>query len=112
MSKPNKLTPGSNLMWESSRMMLPEHKNRLVEHRHELQRRERIELDESELERIGKMMAQSIAERTLLRIQLYDEYGEGDPLIGVVDRMDQQRGRFLVGGRWYDVRHIEGVEEE
>lgn len=27
---PNKLTPGYNIMWESSRMMLPEHREQLL----------------------------------------------------------------------------------
>ena len=27
---PNKLTPGYNVMWESSRMMLPEHREQLL----------------------------------------------------------------------------------
>jgi catalase (peroxidase I) len=53
----NKLTPGSNLLWESSRMILPEHKERILSHRDEVRRggrRERPVMDEQEWERINE----------------------------------------------------------
>ncbi|EXX85879.1 YolD-like protein [Paenibacillus darwinianus] len=110
MAKENKLTTGSNLLWEGSRMMLPEHKERHVRHRQGLTRRERAELDESEWERIGRMMADSVQQGISLRIALFDAY-EDREVIGVVDRVDRRRGRFLVAGRWYNEADIQGVEE-
>ncbi|HUC92130.1 MAG TPA: YolD-like family protein [Paenibacillus sp.] len=109
--KENKLTPGSNLLWEGSRMMLPEHKERHVRHRKDLNRRERVELDESEWERIGRMMAESVQRGVVLHIKLFDEYEERE-LTGAVDKVDRSRGRFLVEGRWYDEADIQGVRED
>lgn len=38
----NKLTPGSNMMWESSRMMLPEHVQRLRQMRKGKEKKEKL----------------------------------------------------------------------
>ncbi|WP_099157254.1 YolD-like family protein [Virgibacillus ndiopensis] len=51
--KPNKLTPGLNLMWESTRMMLPEHKQRIREHQKELLKKTKPILDEQQKLDIG-----------------------------------------------------------
>ncbi len=38
-----------NGLWESSRMMLPEHKETIIQHRYEFGRRSRPTIDEQEL---------------------------------------------------------------
>lgn len=63
---PNKLTEGSNLLWESSRIILPEHKERIRIRREEARRggkRDRPELDEQEWERINEAITRSLHNR-------------------------------------------------
>lgn len=107
----NKLTPGKNVIWESSRMMLPEHKERIIEHRRELNRKERVELAAEEWEQIERVMSQSLEQRRPIRIRLYDPFEEL-LVIGIVDRIDARRGRFLVDGYWFTVGDIESAEAE
>ncbi|WP_245583106.1 YolD-like family protein [Paenibacillus daejeonensis] len=53
-----------NGLWESSRMILPEHRTRHKEQRRLLQRRDRINLDEQELEQMQECLAESLEHRT------------------------------------------------
>ena len=62
----NKLTDGSNMLWESSRMILPEHKERIRIRLEEARRggkRERQQLDEQEAERINEAIMRSLHDR-------------------------------------------------
>ncbi|GIN92752.1 hypothetical protein J22TS1_38030 [Siminovitchia terrae] len=52
--KPNKLTPGYNLRWESSRMMLPEHVRALNDLSVDSKRVKKPQLDEQEWEQINE----------------------------------------------------------
>ncbi|WP_144461729.1 YolD-like family protein [Siminovitchia fortis] len=52
--KPNKLTPGSNMRWESSRMMLPEHVQALKDANVDSKRVKRPQLDEQEWEQVNE----------------------------------------------------------
>lgn len=100
-----------NGLWESSRMMLPEHKAAINDKERESRRRPRIELDESEWERISAAVAESLEHRKEIRLCLYAPYEERT-VIGFVDRVDAQRGRLLVGGEWLAVRDIERASLE
>ena len=109
---PNKLTEGHNLLWESSRMILPEHKERIRLRREEARhggRRERPVLDEQEAEMINEAIMRSLHERVPVRLRMYDPFEE---LIveGVVERVDQVLKRIRVDGEWFNVRDIVGVE--
>jgi hypothetical protein len=108
VAKENKLTPGSNLMWESSRMMLPEHKAGHVEHRHELNRRERIYLDEQVWSDISLAVAESMERRKPIRLTMYDPFEQAE-VAGVIDHVDQPGGRFMVDGEWFKIGDIEGL---
>ena len=57
---PNKLTPGYNVMWESSRMMLPEHRSSCLRKRKE--REFPPELSEEQLNDMNRIIAASIEE--------------------------------------------------
>ncbi len=52
--KPNKLTTGHNLRWESSRMMLPEHVQALNDLHVDLERVKKPQLDEQGWEQINE----------------------------------------------------------
>lgn len=98
-----------NGLWESSRMILPEHKERIQEWRQRRNQRSRPELDEQELEHINAAIAWSLQTREPVRLKMYDPYEEL-ALIGVVERVDRQLGRIRVNGDWFKIDDIIGVD--
>lgn len=72
--KLNKLAPGHNIMWESSRMMLPEHKQRLVEHQKENLKKEKPILDEQLTETFMSSIYRAMKHKSRIRFQLFDLY--------------------------------------
>lgn len=106
--QPDKLTPGANLLWESSRMMLPEHKERILEHRKNLKRRKRPELDEQKLEEINRALQHSMQYRTEVELVLYGAF-ENRTLRGKVTWVDRGQIKMatLSGGfEWVETRDI------
>lgn len=99
-----------NGMWESSRMMLPEHKSAHLRQQDDLRKRQRVYLDDQELEQIGRRLIESLNKRTIVEVRMYDPR-EQLRVVGIVDRIDRQRGRFLVNGDWFILGDIEGVED-
>jgi hypothetical protein len=97
-----------NGLWESSRMMLPEHKSAINRQLFELQRRERIELDEQERELINQALADSLQQRNPIALKLFHPIEELN-VIGVIDRVDVRQGRFAVDGEWFWIIDIERV---
>ncbi|WP_020615711.1 YolD-like family protein [Paenibacillus daejeonensis] len=98
-----------NGLWESSRMILPEHRVRMQEQRQQLKRRDRIELDEQELEQMQERLAESLQHGSAVKVRVYHPYEE-QLVTGRVDRVHAQRQRILVDGYWIDMRDIESVE--
>lgn len=99
-----------NGLWESSRMMLPEHKERINLHNANKDNRQRISLDDQELEQIGRKLTESLERRTIVTVRLYDE-NEQLQVVGMVDRISHQRGQFMVNGDWYPLADIEGIDD-
>jgi len=111
MERINKLTEGRNLLWESSRMILPEHKEKIRGRRDEARRggrRERPVLDEQERERIQAAMAWSLERGRALRLELYGPYGN-EIVEGAVEEVRPDRRQIRVGGRWIDAADIVGA---
>ena len=100
-----------NGMWESSRMMLPEHKVALNAWDRERQKRKRIELDEQEWEDVSRAVGQSMQQRQQIKLRMFHEF-EDLEIVGIIDRVDQLNGRFMVDGEWFAVRNIEGAQLE
>lgn len=100
-----------NGMWESSRMMLPEHIVRINQLAHEQKKRQRIELDEQEWEDVSRAVAQSMQQRQPVKLRMYHEFEELE-VNGIVDRVDQLNGRFMVDGEWFLIKDIEGARVE
>ncbi|WP_100488735.1 YolD-like family protein [Sporolactobacillus pectinivorans] len=69
--KGNKLTKGSNMRWESSRMMLPEHVQALRKHFRNNEKISRPLLDEQEWEEIGRTINIAIAEARPVSVRYY-----------------------------------------
>lgn len=49
----SKITPGSNMLWEGSRMILPEHKKAMLALNREQHRKVRPVFDDQELEELN-----------------------------------------------------------
>ncbi|HIW33628.1 MAG TPA: YolD-like family protein [Candidatus Paenibacillus intestinavium] len=98
-----------NGLWESSRMMLPEHKGSIIQKAHEQKQRKRIDLDDQELDIINEALQQSLWQRITITIKMYHLY-EDLLIVGVVDRIDRPIGRFKIDGEWFILGDIEGVK--
>jgi len=68
MSKANKLTVGSNLMWESSRMMLPEHVEAIHEWQVEESKKVKPLLDEQQLEQFTQRIHEAKENHLIVQI--------------------------------------------
>jgi hypothetical protein len=98
-----------NGLWESSRMILPEHKEELQAWRRRRERRSRPELDEQEKERIDAALNWSLRTRKPVTVRVYDPY-EDQIVTGVVERVDRLLRRIRVDGEWFAIGDIIGVE--
>ncbi|MDQ0339344.1 hypothetical protein J2S00_002131 [Caldalkalibacillus uzonensis] len=90
--KPNKITPGSNLMWESSRWMLPEHKEALQKLKQEQSRQKRPVLDEQQVEEINDKLRQSLQFHLPVTVCLFGEFKNRE-VKGVVKRINPALGQ-------------------
>ncbi|HEY4390437.1 MAG TPA: YolD-like family protein [Paenibacillus sp.] len=102
-----------NGMWESSRMMLPEHKEAILRSNRHLQKRTRVQLDEQELERVSRILMESLHEGREIALRLFDEY-EDRGLYGTVTRLDPGGRRVCLqtdsGMEWVLWRDIVSAE--
>lgn len=105
----NKLTPGANLRWESSRMMLPEHIEAILHYNRNMNNKERKELDEQELQLISLAAQQSMHTKQAVTLRLFDLV-EDLQVIGVVERVDRRLRRLKVDGEWFGMDDIVRVE--
>ncbi len=96
-----------NGLWESSRMMLPEHKEAILYEAQVAKIRSKPVLDEQEWEIIQTAIAESLHDKTEISLRLYDEY-EDLQLIGVVERV--MGDRIRMDGEWFAVDRIVGVD--
>lgn len=88
-----------NGLLESSRMMLPEHKQRIIQDEREQQRIEKPVLDEQEWELIDIALYHSMEDHAPVTLTLYDPFKE---LLykGIVMQVDRQLKRIKL--RWSD----------
>lgn len=100
-----------NTLWESSRMMIVEHVEALINYGEDLNKRGRIYLDDQEMEYISSLLQSSLQQRNVIKVKLYHPF-EHTEVIGVVERIDRSIGRFKVDGEWFTLGDIEGVESD
>ena len=105
--KATKLTQGSNLRWESSRMMLPEHKEAHIQHRKELHILPKPILDDQELQEISSAVYSAFIQRTLISLVVYGEYGNRE-VTGIVQRVDTTQHQLRINGEWIKYEDIIG----
>ncbi len=72
---PNKLTPGYNVMWESSRMMLPEHREQLLAKKRKEREFRPPELSEEQLNDMNRIIAASIEEDRAISVTYASAHG-------------------------------------
>ncbi|MEK3886882.1 YolD-like family protein [Bacillus sp. FSL K6-3431] len=85
--KINKLTPGYNLRWESSRMVLPEHKEQILSHGLDKGRTKKPTLDEDQLQDIDEKIHTAIGFHYIVKFTLWID-GFIKELIGYIHFID------------------------
>jgi hypothetical protein len=88
----NKIAIGSNMRWEGSRIMLPEHVEELRKRKEEQKKVPKHELDEQELQEIGFVVMDSL-KHELEVVLTYWRDGFYHDLNGIIDRVDIQTKR-------------------
>lgn len=69
----NKLTPGSNLRWESSRMILPEHREQWLQHQNEQTKQKKPELDPQRWEEFEWLLGDAMRKDDTLRFTYWQD---------------------------------------
>lgn len=82
-----------NLLWEGSRMMLPEHKQAIRAQNEQEKRVDPPLLDQQELEELGIVAMESLSYTIPVHI-VYWEDGFYRKIIAAVERVDQQQKRI------------------
>ncbi|WP_337102352.1 YolD-like family protein [Paenibacillus sp. YIM B09110] len=98
-----------NGMWESSRMMLPEHVLAINANSHENKAKIKPILYGNELEVIYGKISESYTNKTEITLVLFDRF-EDTRVIGVVERVDTISRKVRVDGEWFNVKDVIGVE--
>ncbi|GIQ64714.1 hypothetical protein PACILC2_32820 [Paenibacillus cisolokensis] len=79
-----------NGLFESSRMMLPEHKEAYILHQQNLRKNPPPQLDDQEMERISMLIAESMQLRKEVILVLFGEFNVTE-ITGVVTKIDLQQ---------------------
>lgn len=85
-------------IWDCSRMMLPEYKQRIIQEESEQGRCVRPVLDPQEVELIERALYKSMEDHSAVTLTLYDPF-ENRSAKGIVMKVDRQLGIKL---RWSD----------
>jgi hypothetical protein len=89
----NKIAKGSNMRWEGSRMMLPEHVEALKKLKEDNKKIPKHELDEQELEEIGIVVMDSLNHELEVLVTYWKD-GFYHELVGTIDKVDMQTKRI------------------
>ncbi|MEN0644015.1 YolD-like family protein [Alkalicoccobacillus gibsonii] len=84
-----------NLLWEGSRMMLPEHKQAIRAQNEREKHSPAPELDVQELEELGRVATHSLTHSTPVHI-VYWENGYDYKLIATVEQVEPQKQQVTV----------------
>ncbi|MEI7027492.1 YolD-like family protein [Paenibacillus sp. y28] len=103
-----------NGLFESSRMMLPEHKEAFLQSQHNLRQQPRPYLDEQEAECISLLLAESLRHQKEMTLVVFGEYGN-KRLTGVVTQADPRQGLVKLqqdcAAVWISAADIVGVRQ-
>ncbi|MBU8879236.1 YolD-like family protein [Bacillus sp. FJAT-29790] len=87
----NKLSKGYNLRWESSRMMLPEHREQLLGEKRKQQEFKPPLLDNDQLQEINCIIIKSIEQKRAITITYAEKYGPAE-FWGWIQKVDTIEG--------------------
>lgn len=103
-----------NGLWESSRMMLPEHKEQLLQFRRDVKRRVRPMMDEQAVELVARQVAEALALERAVKLTVYDPFAAAVTIEGWIGKVDEQGGRLQIVGNdhvtwvpWTDIVEVE-----
>mgnify|MGYP001485560304 CR=1 FL=1 len=112
--KKTKITPGSNLMWESSRMMLPEHVQAFLELKRNWNKKKKPEWDDQRLEEMERVVVEAYASKRPVTVTLFGEW-ETRCLTGVIARLDPYQRKIRLdtekGSIWINWTDVLDVDE-
>ncbi|WP_051302782.1 YolD-like family protein [Salibacterium aidingense] len=97
----NKLTPGSNLKWESMRMILPEQREMWLEHQEKQRRVKKPVLDEQQWEEFEWLLAEAMKENAELVFTYW-----ADDAVGWCHYVNTDQKQFHVKDNEKDVHFI------
>jgi hypothetical protein len=93
-----------NMLWEGSRMFLPEHKQALNRRQKQQQKISKPVLDEQQLAQINETICEAMAENRTLSFMYYDK-GEYNLLTGNIDYIDEANKELRIAD------HFGGVQK-
>jgi hypothetical protein len=93
--KHNKLSKGSNMRWESMRMMLPEHIEAIQQHKKDLQRKVKPVLDEDRIDELSYIIGEAIYEDRTVRVTKFDPFDDIEH-VGKISKIDVYKKRIRV----------------
>jgi len=101
-----------NGLWDSSRMIIPQHKEAVLAWNHTKYKRTKPQLDEQELELISLAIGESYSQETKVTLEVFD-LDENVTVEGVVRRIDQRDRRILIDhngdAQWILIKDIIAV---
>lgn len=92
-------------------MMLPEHKERILQVNHELERREKPILDPQKWEEINESLSEAYRNGQAVRLALWDPF-ENRTVSGVITKLDILAYRIFIDGQWVKLASIVEVSSE
>jgi hypothetical protein len=103
-----------NLLWEGSRMMLPEHRESLIKHREQERLRSRAELNIDQLELLAYELMSAYQEGYPARITEFHACGDIQHT-GRITKIDQVLRRIKIeqedGAFWLELDNIVKIEK-
>ncbi|MCM3257076.1 YolD-like family protein [Paenibacillus lautus] len=102
-----------NGLWESSRMTLPQHKERIVEHVNKRTTIEKPTLHEDEWENIAQNINLSISFNESVVIEIYNQYGNRlvEGVVSSISKIGKKlRLEWDAGYEWVDFDEIVSVK--
>ncbi|MCD9020417.1 YolD-like family protein [Cohnella silvisoli] len=94
-----------NGLWESSRMMLHEHKERILEANQRQERREKPILDPQKREEINESLGSAYQNKEEIKLLLWHPY-ENRSVTGVIAKLDLIGYRILIDDEWVKLAGI------
>lgn len=101
----NKLTPGSNLRWESMRMILPEHREMWLKHREGMNKVEKPELDEQRWEEFEQTIREAMEYDSFLEFTYWQD-GQFYELVGTCEYVNLDQKQFHIIDTDEDIQYL------